>query len=1024
MKKLSILFLILWGVGVKGQSTSNGTPNIGINNGPLNIGSMLNLQTPNTASLGVYGEIPISYFTGTPTINIPLLEIPFEQKTLPISLSYHSAGILPDQHPGWVGLGWTLNAGGCIYRIVKDCADDYIWPGTYGRKSGYYFTHDLLNTPDWDKHSFLMDVAKTDKCFYNDTEPDVFCFSFFGINGKFYLSEQGKWQVQCDKHFNVEYNGELIDVPIGAHGTNYAGAGYSKVFAGFTLVADDGTRYVFGRDKNAIEFSIGFFQQYDDVWTANAWYLTQIISPTGRKMTFSYERGDYINQMFNSVYEDIYSGLTKKNKEICSNSSFHDIDYWYDGKLLSPVYLTEISYSQGSIGFAREVSNELRYEDRVYKWRYKDWHSGGGQGFLPILDRLPQVGYPQCLSRLNWYKLSGIVVRNNENDALKTIGFQYNDNPNQRLTLMKVRSASGDYLFEYDHLDQLPPYLSNEVDHWGYYNATKVNLMHSSLYMESRKPNSTVLNYGLLSKITYPTKGYTKFIFEPHDYRKQLKDNRWEGCDSMFTKNQVAGGIRIKKIINSSTGNVKDEVVSKEFFYTSDYVKARHRSSISSGVLAGKIQYLFDLYQIKSVADTNITLTTRFLRSNSILPVSNASGNHIGYTNVTEKFNDGSFIYYTFSNFDNGYVDEPCVTTIRSQRTPYDTYVSKEQDRGLLKSKESYNSNGRLLSTQEISYTRDRKIDSYVKAMIAFQNFACDNFGALFLEGSTYKNYTYTMLPSEIIDKIYTSDSKILSTTTRYSYRNNLVTEKCITDSKGAEIKELIRYPHDIPGKNIYVDMVNKGMVAYPVEQLTLRNGNVIKGTLTEYKHEGPNLLVPAAVYAYHSIDLKSLANFHLYDGWKREGRYTQEPVNSYQRYDSYGNILEYVGQDGMVTCILWSYDGSYPIAIIKNATWNTITSVLGGEEKVQGFSKLMNPSLEDIKDFLSPLFTSTSLSSAEITYYSFSPLIGMLSMTAPNGITTYYEYDCQGQAKIARLLNVRDHNKNFVERYHYNYKQ
>ena len=59
--------------------------------------------SPTASSLGLYGEIPVSHFTGIPSIQIPLYDLQVENFKLPLSLSYHAAGVRPDQHPGWVG---------------------------------------------------------------------------------------------------------------------------------------------------------------------------------------------------------------------------------------------------------------------------------------------------------------------------------------------------------------------------------------------------------------------------------------------------------------------------------------------------------------------------------------------------------------------------------------------------------------------------------------------------------------------------------------------------------------------------------------------------------------------------------------------------------------------------------------------------------------------------------------------------------------------------------------------------------
>src|SRR5258706_15772099 len=70
--------------------------------------------SPNATSLGKYGEVPVSYYTGIPNISVPLYSIKSRDLELPISLNYHAGGIRVEELASWVGLGWTLNAGGVI----------------------------------------------------------------------------------------------------------------------------------------------------------------------------------------------------------------------------------------------------------------------------------------------------------------------------------------------------------------------------------------------------------------------------------------------------------------------------------------------------------------------------------------------------------------------------------------------------------------------------------------------------------------------------------------------------------------------------------------------------------------------------------------------------------------------------------------------------------------------------------------------------------------------------------------------
>ena len=75
-------------------------------------------------SLGKFSEIPVDLYTGRTNINIPLFTISYNGIEVPISLSYHGGGIKVDDECGLVGLGWTLNAGGVVNRIVRGMPDN------------------------------------------------------------------------------------------------------------------------------------------------------------------------------------------------------------------------------------------------------------------------------------------------------------------------------------------------------------------------------------------------------------------------------------------------------------------------------------------------------------------------------------------------------------------------------------------------------------------------------------------------------------------------------------------------------------------------------------------------------------------------------------------------------------------------------------------------------------------------------------------------------------------------------------
>ena len=55
----------------------------------------------------------------------------------------------------------------------------------------------------------------------------------------------------------------------------------------------------------------------------------------------------------------------------------------------------------------------------------------------------------------------------------------------------------------------------------------------------------------------------------------------------------------------------------------------------------------------------------------------------------------------------------------------------------------------------------------------------------------------------------------------------------------------------------------------------------------------------------------------------------------------------------------------------------------------------------------------------AQMTTYTYEPLVGMSSMTDLNGLTTTYEYD-----EFQRLQLVKDPDGNIIHHYQYHYKE
>ena len=134
--------------------------------------------SPNAASLGEYGKIPVRLFTGTPQVNISIYEFKQGGLSVPISLSYSSNGIRVDQIASNVGLGWNFNAGGVITRVVMDDADES-QIATLPNNFPGEVTQETLD--------YLRNASNSQDGY--DTLSDIYSFNFNGYTGKFFLDE-------------------------------------------------------------------------------------------------------------------------------------------------------------------------------------------------------------------------------------------------------------------------------------------------------------------------------------------------------------------------------------------------------------------------------------------------------------------------------------------------------------------------------------------------------------------------------------------------------------------------------------------------------------------------------------------------------------------------------------------------------------------------------------------------------------------------------------------------------------------
>src|SRR5277367_2735929 len=99
--------------------------------------------SPNSSSFAKYGDWPVNLYTGVPNISIPVTTLKGRTISVPISLSYHAAGNKVGDIASWVGLGWSLSAGGVISRSIRGLNDE---AGFFAYSSYYGDPNDFTST--------------------------------------------------------------------------------------------------------------------------------------------------------------------------------------------------------------------------------------------------------------------------------------------------------------------------------------------------------------------------------------------------------------------------------------------------------------------------------------------------------------------------------------------------------------------------------------------------------------------------------------------------------------------------------------------------------------------------------------------------------------------------------------------------------------------------------------------------------------------------------------------------------------
>lgn len=478
--------------------------------------------SPNAASLGTYGDTPVNTATGLPNISIPIYTLQVDGVSVPISLSYHASGIQVNELATAVGLKWTLNAGGGIFRSVSGKPDEDGWLrpqddlGPVPNSFYEYYDNDITN----ENYQNLMLGGFTGNGYakMRDHNPDSYNYSFLGYSGKYITDFYN--EVIKNQADNLKIDGNTIE--------DQSGNTYNFGQNEYTENSNKTFIYASYRTGGSLATVNGYSYDSDII---TGWMLTTINTKNNKTISFQYES-----------YQ-----IVESTPHILSNTIAYAIGVCgLQNSKYAEMTSTDV-YNDYTVQLVKKISSDN--VDILFDYSNPD----------PSLS--------------TWQKkLNKITINDKVTGTSKEFHFEYDKYGNDpRLKLERVYEKKGTlelpgYSFGYVEGD-LPKKYSFSQDFFGYFNgkanfslAPKDSIIKGYFpYFKTfydnntgdRSHSSNHLQIGVLDLITYPTGGSTKFTYGPNA----------ENDNGIL---RYCGGLRVNKIENRDS----DENVLKTTGYT------------------------------------------------------------------------------------------------------------------------------------------------------------------------------------------------------------------------------------------------------------------------------------------------------------------------------------------------------------------------------------------------------------------------------------------------------------------------
>lgn len=1015
--------------------------------------------SPEAAALGRYGSMPVGLSSGIPEISVPLAEIRSRKLSLPLSLSYHAAGVRVEDVATTAGLGWVLNAGGAISRTIVGQPDE-------GRLNDN-------NSPVLKSRAQLEGVLYNANDLFNirnlanggDSQSDVYNINIPGVAGRFvYDVDKQLHYTPVDKQLKIVRN---------AADTTY------------TITDDAGAKYFFGEKEYTYTTS-------SHINAITSWYLTRMISADlTDTITFTYKPASAFEEENYSYSVFIDLPLNPERSVCCERGQ--NVVNWLDPMSQTFYYrklIDSIKFANGFVKFEYANDRQDPGNERLTKIKI-----GNNLGVLKEIELVhsyfqSEAGSKVAVKYTKRLKLDKVKFNDKSASEVNSYSFGYNTTPLP--AYYKEIVSHGVFIMK-----------SVAMDYWGYYNGeqtlgtfpyrtllpkayTNDIIQFLGIYgggaqvansyeqrASDRSANPIYTKACILDKITYPTGGYTIFEYE-NNTLSEYQDSK-----------DLSGGLRIGRMHDfDPLGGV---VSSKTYVY--------NRGLPISWVRKDDFKYTTSTIQYADCLGALYCTTPSFyINANPINALNYYGGSPVFYPKVTEYEgfpgdNKGKTEYEFEFEADSVYEKGILVKH-------WNFSTDKSWARGQLANKKIYKSEGG-------NYTLVKEIKNHfasLKRKSVRVGQICEQI--VFTKGFHLEDYL--MSPNtngwqkvmlnyfDYEDIVLSLGGKMIAKTEEIDYLNNTIvnrqeyaydnpthiypTKITTASSKTNEvISEVRKYPQDkaniqqltSSASAALEGMIASNILAEPVETDYFRNNSLFRRNRTDY------------------INWNNTNRFYIDLLYQQNGAGPLEPRVKYKSYDERGNPLTLQYVNGHPVSYIWDYNKALATASVTNANDNEIAytsfeSGNNGNWTINSNARVTTNSYTGVnaynpvngtitkggittdKDYIVSYWSQGGSASvngssgeskgakngwtlyehllqrpgsititgnvvidelrlypkdAQMTSHTHIPLVGIATASVPNGSISYYDYD-----NYSRLTAIRDNEKKIIKQLDYKY--